>query len=46
MGRRAAEETREEISNAIKGSDMIFVTWWYGWRYRYWLSASRSQDCS
>lgn len=26
MGRRAAEETREEISNAIKGSDMIFVT--------------------
>lgn len=26
MGRRAAEETREEISNAIKGSDMIFIT--------------------
>jgi cell division protein FtsZ len=26
MGRRAAEETREEISNSIKGSDMIFVT--------------------
>jgi len=26
MGRRAAEETREEINNAIKGSDMIFVT--------------------
>ncbi len=26
MGRRAAEETREEIANAIKGSDMIFVT--------------------
>ncbi len=25
-GRRAAEETREEISNAIKGSDMIFIT--------------------
>jgi cell division protein FtsZ len=26
MGRRAAEETREEISNAIKGSDMVFIT--------------------
>lgn len=26
MGRRAAEETREEIVNALKGSDMIFVT--------------------
>lgn len=25
-GRRAAEETREEIANAIKGSDMIFIT--------------------
>ncbi len=26
MGRRAAEETREEVSNAIKGSDMTFIT--------------------
>ncbi|MCA9357372.1 cell division protein FtsZ [Candidatus Nomurabacteria bacterium] len=26
VGRRAAEETREEISNSIKGSDMIFIT--------------------
>lgn len=26
QGRRAAEETREEIANAIKGSDMIFIT--------------------
>lgn len=26
IGRRAAEETREEIANAIKGSDMIFIT--------------------
>lgn len=26
MGRRAAEETREEVNNAIKGSDMIFIT--------------------
>lgn len=26
VGQRAAEETREEIANSIKGSDMIFVT--------------------
>lgn len=26
VGRRAAEETREEIANSLKGSDMIFVT--------------------
>lgn len=26
MGRKAAEETREEIANAIKGSDMVFIT--------------------
>lgn len=26
MGRRAADETREEVANAIKGSDMIFIT--------------------
>ena len=26
MGRRAAEETREEINNVIKGSDMVFIT--------------------
>jgi cell division protein FtsZ len=26
MGRRAAEDTREEIANAIKGSDMVFIT--------------------
>jgi len=26
MGRKAAEETREEISNSLKGTDMIFIT--------------------
>jgi len=26
MGKRAAEETREEISNALKGSHMTFIT--------------------
>lgn len=26
MGKRAADETREEVANALKGSDMIFIT--------------------
>ncbi len=26
MGRKAAEETREEVANALKGTDMIFIT--------------------
>lgn len=26
MGQKAAEETREEIANTLKGSDMIFIT--------------------
>src|SRR3990167_8981301 len=26
LGKRAAEETKEEIQEALKGSDMIFVT--------------------
>src|SRR5882672_6389630 len=26
LGRRAAEETRQEIQEAIKGADMVFVT--------------------
>src|ERR1035437_6250553 len=26
LGRRAAEETRDEIQDAIKGADMVFVT--------------------
>ena len=26
MGRKAAEETREEIANSLKGTDMIFIT--------------------
>ncbi|NQV93218.1 cell division protein FtsZ [Candidatus Kaiserbacteria bacterium] len=30
MGKRAAEETKEEIQEALKGSDMIFVTYGLG----------------
>ncbi len=26
MGRKAAEETREEVANSLKGTDMIFIT--------------------
>jgi cell division protein FtsZ len=30
LGRRAAEETKEEIQEALKGSDMVFITCGYG----------------
>ncbi len=30
MGKQAAEETREEIQEAVKGSDMVFVTYGAG----------------
>lgn len=30
MGKRAAEETKEEIQEAIKGSDMVFITYGAG----------------
>ena len=30
VGRRAAEETREEITEAIKGADMVFITGGFG----------------
>ena len=30
MGKRAAEETKEEIQEAVKGSDMVFVTYGAG----------------
>ena len=30
-----AEESREQIEDAIQGADMVFVTSWYGWRNWY-----------
>lgn len=34
IGEKAAEESEEEIAAALKGADMVFVTW-YGRRNRY-----------
>lgn len=31
IGKKAAEESREEIKNALEGSDMIFITCGLGW---------------
>lgn len=30
LGRQAAEESREEIHEILKGADMVFVTWGFG----------------
>ncbi len=41
IGKKAAEESREQIEDAIQGADMVFVASWYGWRNWYWCSTSR-----
>ena len=46
MGRRAAEETREEIANAIKGSDMVFITCGMGGGTGTGASASCCKNCT
>lgn len=34
VGKKAAEESREEIKNALEGSDMVFITCWlWGWTW-------------
>lgn len=35
IGEKAAEESSDEVVAALKGADMVFVTWWYGWRNGY-----------
>ena len=44
VGAKAAEESMEELSAAIEGADMVFVTW-YGWRNRYRSSSCCGKDC-
>lgn len=34
IGEKAAEESSDEVAAALKGADMVFVTW-YGWRNGY-----------
>ena len=35
IGEKAAEESAEEISAALKGAEHGICYLWYGWRYRY-----------
>ena len=44
IGEKAAEESAEEISAALKGADMVFVTW-YGRRYRNRSCSGSGQAC-
>ena len=44
VGEKAAEESSEDIKEALKGADMVFVTLWYGWRNWYWCSADCGGD--
>ena len=39
IGEKAAEESQEELAQALKGADMVFVTCRYGRRYRYRCSS-------
>ena len=42
IGTQAAEESRSEIAEVLKGADMVFVTAGMGGRNRYWC---RSNSC-
>ena len=44
IGQKAAEESAEELSAAVKGADMVFRYLWYGWRNRYRCSTGCCQD--
>lgn len=43
VGEKAAEENLDDLKEAIKGADMVFVTW-YGWRYWYWCSSDHCRS--
>lgn len=44
IGEAAVEENREEITELVQGSDMVFVTCGMGWRYRYRCSTDHCRD--
>ena len=44
IGEKAAEESQEEISQALKGADMVFVTCGSGRRNRYRCSSGDRSD--
>lgn len=45
IGEKAAEESAEEISAALKGADMVFVTCGMGGRYRNRSCSGSGQAC-
>ena len=40
VGKRAALESEEEIRALLSDADMVFITCWHGWWYRYWCSTN------
>ena len=45
IGEKAAEESAEELSAAVKGCRYGIRYLWYGRRYRYRCSTGRCKDC-
>lgn len=45
IGAQAAEESKSEITEALRGADMVFVTARNGWRNRYWCSSNSCSMC-
>lgn len=41
IGKKAAEESREQIEDAIQRCGHGICYFWYGWRNWYWCSTSR-----
>lgn len=45
VGTRAAEESREAITDAVTGAEMVFITAGMGRWYRYRRCSRCSEDC-
>ena len=45
IGAQAAEESKNEIADVLKGADMVFVTARNGWWNRNWCSSNSSSYC-
>ena len=45
IGAQSAEESKSEISEALRGADMVFVTAGMGRRNRYWGSSNSCSLC-
>ena len=45
IGAQAAEESKSEITEALRGADMVFVTAGMGRRNRYWGSSNSCSLC-